>query len=390
MNAAELKITPTAITATVMASTTYTNAMAGKANTSDLGNLTSRVDAAELKITPTAIVSTVTQSSTYTTTLAGKASTGEVSNLATRVSTAEQKITADAITLTVRSSVAYSNDLASKVSTANYTGNDIVSKINLTSTTASIDANKVNITGFVTFSNLSTSGQTTINGGNISGGTLNFRNFTCTGTMRLTDASGATISFSSGTNNGGVGSNSTRGMTISSSDTILLWTTTGGLITLQGPTTITGALTAPNVVYTASSGAEKIADIKWVSSYVQVGTTSGAKGITVWDSDRRLKTNIKNSTINASNKLSQAVLRSFNWLKDGRLEQCGFVAQEIEAVFGEEFVLKVKQADGSVNYQIKEYPFIPLLVKAFQESNEKIMRLEHEVAILKSKGETIC
>ena len=49
-----------------------------------------------------------------------------------------------------------------------------------------------------------------------------------------------------------------------------------------------------------------------------------------------------------------------------------------------------KQADGSVNYQIKEYPFIPLLVKAFQESNEKIMRLEHEVAILKSKGETIC
>ena len=390
LNAAELKITPTAITATVMASTTYTNAMAGKANTSDLGNLTSRVDAAELKITPTAITATVTSSTTYTNAMAGKASTGDLSNLTTRVSTAESKITSDAITLTVRSSVAYSNDLASKVSTANYTGNDIVSKINLTSTTASIDANKVNITGFVTFSNLSTSGQTTINGGNISGGTLNFRNFTCTGTMRLTDASGATISFSSGTKNGGVGSNSTRGMTISSSDTILLWTTTGGLITLQGPTTITGALTAPNVIYTASSGAEKIADIKWVSSYIQVGTTAGAKGITVWDSDRRLKTNIKNSTINASNKLSQAVLRSFNWLKDGRLEQCGFVAQEIEEVFGEEFVLKVKQADGSVNYQIKEYPFIPLLVKAFQESNEKIMRLEHEVAILKSKGETIC
>ena len=127
----------------------------------------------------------------------------------------------------------------------------------------------------------------------------------------------------------------------------------------------------------------------------EIGTTSGAKGITVWDSDRRLKTNIKNSTINASNKLSQVVLRSFNWLKDGRLEQCGFVAQEIEAIFGEEFVLKVKQADGSVNYQIKEYPFIPLLVKAFQESNEKIMRLENEVTLQKHqikelKGETTC
>ena len=387
VEAAELKITPSAITATVVSSSTYTNAMAGKANASDLGNLTSRVDAAELKITPTAIVSTVTQSSTYTTTLAGKASTGEVSNLATRVSTAEQKITADAITLTVRSSVAYSNDLASKVSTANYTGNDIVSKINLTSTTASIDANKVNITGFVTFSNLSTSGQTTINGGNISGGTLNFTNVKASGSIVLDSSStyaGMAFRHTPSSNFGGVYANSSYGA--------VLYAGSGGIHLSTGGSdvTVTHSLKANNLIYTATSGAEKIADIKWVSSYVQVGTTSGAKGITVWASDRRLKTNIKNSTINASNKLSQAVLRSFNWLKDGRLEQCGFVAQEIEAVFGEEFVLKVKQADGSVNYQIKEYPFIPLLVKAFQESNEKIMRLEHEVAILKSKGETTC
>ena len=66
------------------------------------------------------------------------------------------------------------------------------------------------------------------------------------------------------------------------------------------------------------------------------------------------------------------------------------MAQDIERVLGEEFVLKIKQPDGSVSYQIKEFPFIPLLVKAIQELNEKSMRLENEVAILKSKGEIPC
>ena len=39
--------------------------------------------------------------------------------------------------------------------------------------TIKINASKINISGFVTFSDLSTSGYTTINGSNITTGTIN-------------------------------------------------------------------------------------------------------------------------------------------------------------------------------------------------------------------------
>ena len=49
---------------------------------------------------------------------------------------------------------------------------EIISKINQSPESITIQANKVNLTGYVTFTNLSTSGQTSINGGNITTGTI--------------------------------------------------------------------------------------------------------------------------------------------------------------------------------------------------------------------------
>ena len=57
--------------------------------------------------------------------------------------------------------------LAGKADTSN-----IISKINASTEGITISSSKVNITGFVTFSNLSGAGQTTINGGNITTGTI--------------------------------------------------------------------------------------------------------------------------------------------------------------------------------------------------------------------------
>lgn len=64
-------------------------------------------------------------------------------------------------------------NIASKVSQTDYNGNTIASLINQTSTSVQIQASKVDLQGYVTFSNLSTSGQTSINGANIITGTLN-------------------------------------------------------------------------------------------------------------------------------------------------------------------------------------------------------------------------
>lgn len=75
----------------------------------------------------------------------------------TRIQTAEQKITPQAITSTVAS---------------NITGDQIASIINQSATTVSISAQKVDLTGYVTLTNLSTQGQTVINGANITTGTI--------------------------------------------------------------------------------------------------------------------------------------------------------------------------------------------------------------------------
>lgn len=404
LNAAELKTTPTAITATVMASTTYTNAMAGKANTSDLGNLTSRVDAAELKITPTSIVSTVTSSYTYTNALTGKA------NKATIISEINQsaegiKISANKITISGFVTFTEAQTLANTAQT------------NATSAASTYAANaRTNAVSDVS-TKLSTAGQTTINGANIttgtitcdriSGGNLNFANITATNQLRISTGSytaGIALYAGAGTTGkvGSIYSNTTRGLNLESSGGGVLINGNGsvtqimgGLSVTSGNLTVTNNLAANNIPNTSTAAANKVREINWKSTYVEVSTANGAKGITVWESDRRLKTNIKSSNINALTLLSTTQLRSFNWLSDNRFERCGFVAQEIEAILGEEFVLKVRQEDGSVNYQIKEYPFIPLLVKAVQELNETKIQQSHDIAILKAqikelKGETIC
>lgn len=255
-----------------------------------------------------------------------------------------------------------------------------------------ISADKVNITGVVTFANLATPGQTVINGGNISGGYLDFANIKARNQLKIETGSytaGVHMKAISG-KVGQVYSNDQRGLNLESSNGMLLSTQDNSDITMNSPVQCVYDLSAPNVPNTSSSSSQKVGMIRWLSTYVEVTTSAGTKGITVWDSDRRLKTNIKSSDTNALGELIKVPVYSFNWLSDYRYERCGFVAQDIERVLGEEFVLKIKQPDGSVSYQIKEFPFIPLLVKAIQELNEKSMRLENEVAILKSKGEIPC
>ncbi len=92
---------------------------------------------------------------------------GNITSLTTRMNTAEQKITDTAIVSTVRSSTYYKNDLGAKVSS-----NEIISCINQTSEAIKISASKINLTGYVTMTNLSTAGQTIIDGGNIKTNTI--------------------------------------------------------------------------------------------------------------------------------------------------------------------------------------------------------------------------
>lgn len=396
LDEAMLLITPQAITATVRSSVEYAADLAnkatvadlaGKANATDLGTLTSRVDTAEQKITSTAIVSTVTQSSTYVNAMTGKANKSTI--ISEIIQSAEGiKITANYLDFT---GMATFNEAQTLANTA---------QSNATSSAATYAANaRTNAVSDVK-TGLGTTNFTTINGANIatgtitcdkiSGGTLNFNTISCSGYIQLVSAStnaGMAFNHSPSGKFGGVYATASYGANLYSGSGGILLDPTSGYTEVKK----LKAYDQPyNIPLTGTTTAERITDIKWINTYMQIGTSSGAKGITVWDSDRKLKTNIADSQITALDTIMQVRPRSFNWITDGRFEDCGFVAQEIEQALGEKFVLKVSQLDGSVNYQIRESPFIPLLAKSIQELNAKIQRLENEVAILKLKGEIQC
>lgn len=71
------------------------------------------------------------------------------------------------------------NNIESKVSAG-----EIISTINQSAESVTINASKVNLQGYVTFTNLSTAGQTTINGGNVTTGSLS-ANRISGGTLKL-------------------------------------------------------------------------------------------------------------------------------------------------------------------------------------------------------------
>ena len=115
--------------------------------------------------------------------------------------------TAGSITSMVSQTYETKTDAAGKVGS-----NEIISKINQSAEQITIDANKVNLTGYITATNLSTAGQTTINGGNITTGTIDASTVTVSninasnissGTMSANKISGGTLTLGGQNNTNG-------------------------------------------------------------------------------------------------------------------------------------------------------------------------------------------
>lgn len=147
---------------------------------------------------------------------------GKVTSLETWKAEASQKITQEGIIATVGNYYAYKTDLDSvegRVTEAETTiaqhadeislrveKAGIISAINQTAETIKISAGKIDLSGYVTVTNLATAGATTINGGNITTGTISAdridvtglfaKDITATGTIRGANLIGATGSFS--------------------------------------------------------------------------------------------------------------------------------------------------------------------------------------------------
>lgn len=156
----------------------------------------------QINVTTNAISQKVSNVETVTNTLDGKIKSHE-----TRIANAESKITDTAITNVVKQAQFIKDiegnitEVESAVSSVEQTANSITSKVNgldgkYTEIKQTVD--KIDLTGKVSFSDLSTSGKTTINGDNITAGSIS-ANMISGGTLK-----GVSLQTYSGTNTSGV------------------------------------------------------------------------------------------------------------------------------------------------------------------------------------------
>ena len=90
-------------------------------------------------------------------------------------------------------------------------------------------------------------------------------------------------------------------------------------------------------------------------------------------SDRRYKHNIEDSKVSALEVINRLKTYSYRKEYDGKIEDisCGIMAQDVQKYAPEAFY---KNPDGAYSYNT--FAFVPYLIKAIQELNQKVERLE--------------
>lgn len=97
----------------------------------------------------------------------------------------------------------------------------------------------------------------------------------------------------------------------------------------------------------------------------------GYAGITS-SSDKRLKENIKESPVNALDKIQALNMVSFDFIESQKYEEIGLIAQEVQKVVPEAIEVDDETSYLSINYS----KFVPYLLKAVQELDLKIKEME--------------
>lgn len=90
-------------------------------------------------------------------------------------------------------------------------------------------------------------------------------------------------------------------------------------------------------------------------------------------SDRRYKTNIEASTVSGLDVVESLKTYSYRKEYDGKIEDiaCGIMAQDVQKYIPEAFY---ENPDGAYSY--RTFELVPYLIKAIQELNQKIQKLE--------------
>ena len=273
--------------------------------------------------------------------------------------------------------------------------NEIISKINQSSEQIAIQANKVNLTGYVTATDLSNSGSTTINGANVKTGTISSDRLDTT----TIHSSAGTIGGFNITNN--ALSSNNAGFT--SNELVAFWAGTSANDMYAGhhpfEATWNGAVYALNGVYTWMNNHHVPVISTLADNFDGVGVevqrifrnqdtytfTFAVANSGTWSiqmsppSDKRLKDNIKNTDIKGLDVINQIQFRQFDWNDEykklgfvnfERHEDFGVVADELEKI-NQKFVTENKQEDGQTIKTVNREELIYYNAKSVQELAEE-------------------
>ena len=166
------------------------------------------------------------------------------------------------------------------------------------------------------------------------------------------------------------------------------WTTAGPnawWVNAQGEMTCKNTATF-NKTISAPSGLDiNRANIKGYATTGRVGVTypiwwSEIDNVKSQVSDKRLKTNIKPTKIKALETLNNIEIVEFNWIKDGKFEKIGAIAQQVQLV-DEDLVVKdaIDKNTPSDYLRINYYDTIPYLIKAVQELSTENQQLKSQL-----------
>ena len=99
----------------------------------------------------------------------------------------------------------------------------------------------------------------------------------------------------------------------------------------------------------------------------------GSGSVKYWidkSSDRRLKENITPTTINAIDTINKLNMVKFDFIKGKKHEEVGLIAQEVEDIIPQAISRDPESEDSYLH--IDYTAFVPYLIKAIQELNQKL------------------
>lgn len=125
--------------------------------------------------------------------------------------------------------------------------------------------------------------------------------------------------------------------------------------------------------------------IEWLSSgdnYLYVSNKDGTSFFLWTDSsDKNLKRDIKNTESRALDKIKQIQHKEFSWKSNGKHQEIGYVAQEMQEIdptFVHVAKIKTKGGEEKEDWQINTLSVLASATKAIQEQQEEIEELQEK------------